>query len=96
MYKRDIKARIIKIEAFDQNSSAFTWPSLERMSLFPYAYNQQYMQMTSYNLTSLGHGSFSDEQKKNFLNSKISFCSQMLLYDKFSQAMNKAVLHQGE
>ena len=94
MYKRDIKARIIKIEAFDQNSSA--WPSLEQISLFPYAYNQHYLQITSYKLTSLEHGSFSEEQKKNFLNSKISFCSQMLLYDKISQAMNQAVLHQGE
>ena len=93
--KRDIRARIIKIEAFIDQSSAIKWPRLERMSLFPYGSNQHYLQMSSDKFESRGNGSFSDEQKTNFLNSKISFCSQMLLYDKISQATNQAVLHQG-
>ena len=94
--KRDIQARMIKIEASIQKDGAVEWPKSERMSPFPYTNNQHYLQISSDNAQDLINGSFSDEEKTNFLNSKISFCSQMLLYDKISQAKNQAVLHQGK
>ena len=79
-----------------QEYGAFKWPKLNQMTAFPYSYNQQFLKISSDNIQTIGNGSLPAEEKTNFLNSKISFCSQMLLYDKVAQAINKAVGHQGK
>ena len=66
------------------------------MTAFPYSHNQRFFKILSDNIELIGNGSLSAEERTNFINSKISFCSQMLLDDKVAQAINKAVGHRGK
>ena len=89
---RDIKSRIIKIEAVEKNG-AVKWPKLNEMRTFPYYYNQRFLKAFSSNIEIIRNTSLSDAKKTDFLNSTISFCSQMILRDKITQAINKGVVH---
>ena len=79
-----------------ENGRAFKWPKLNQLTPFPYSHNQKFLKITFENIETIGNGSLSGEEKMNFINSKISFCSQMLLDDKVTQAISKAVGHQGK